>query len=197
METMKSGLRIFSLTLLATLFTSCASSTMDSVPTVAELEGYERVIRARYQSHYDDLEKRRASGSLSKTEYAEHKRQLDSWVSEKANEAAWQKHFLAESERKADGVPTPDAPVALHPGQATGSVGYFGNSGAVTSFYQPSWRNYGAVVGIGGSAGMGSMQGAREQVKSGQSIRNDAMSSGGTYLSRPPPGSIYDEELRR
>lgn len=171
---------------------------MDSVPTVAELELYQRTIQTRYQSHYADIEKQRASGTITKAEYEARRRQLDSMVAEKVNEAAWQKHFLAESERKADGVPTPDAPISLTPGQASGSVGYFGNSGgSMSSFYRPSWQNYGAVAGIGGSAGMGSMQAAREQLKSAQSARNDAISAGGTYLSKPPAGAVYDEQLRR
>lgn len=172
--------------LLSALLASCASTTMHSIPTLAELNAYEKVVRARYQGQYDELEHKRASGALSKAEYAEQKRWLDSKVAEGVNNAAWNKHYLAESERKSDGVPTPDQPVAL--GTAT-SVG--------GGFYMPSYQNYGAVTGMGGSAGMGSMRSANEQISSGKSIRNDAMSAGGTYLSAPPPGSIYDQDVKR
>ena len=34
--------------LLSGLLASCASRTMDSIPTLAELHTYEKVIRARY-----------------------------------------------------------------------------------------------------------------------------------------------------
>ena len=61
----------------------------------------------------------------------------------------------------------------------------------------PSYQNYGAVTGMGGSAGMGSMRSANEQIGQSKSIRNDAMSSGGSYLSAPPPGSVYDQGPRR
>lgn len=172
--------------LLSTLLASCASSTMDSVPTTAELAAYEKVIHARFQGEYDALEKQRATGAISQADYLEQKHRLDSKVSGLVNEAAWQKHFLAESERKADGVPTPDAPVMLNPGSGSGG------------FYQPMTKqNYGNVIGASGTAGMGSMRAANEQITSGKNIRNDAVSAGGTYLSQPPPGSIYDDNVRR
>lgn len=177
---------LLAIVLIPALLVSCASSTMDSVPTVAELHAYEQVIRARMKGEYDALEMQRASGTLSQSEYASQKSRLDSKVSEEVNNAAWQKHFLAESERKADGVPTPDAPVALNSG-ATGGM-----------FYQPMTKqNFGNAIGLSGTAGMGSMRAANEQITSGKSARNDAISAGGTYLSRPPPGSVYDEDLRR
>lgn len=171
--------------LSAGLLASCASRTMDSVPTPEELNAYASVVRARYQAEYNELERKRASGALSKEEYEQHKRFLESKVNEEVNNAAWNKHYLAESERKADGVPTPDAPVALNPGAAG------------ESFYRPSNQNFGQVTGQGGSAGLGSMRGAQEQFSSGQSIRQEAVSAGGTYLSQPPPGSVYDDERRQ
>ncbi len=185
MQLMKFTLRLFASSLLAAWLASCASSTMDSVPTTAELDSYEHVLRARFQSHYTELDKQRASGSISKAEYDERKRQLDSWVAEKVNEAAWQKHFLAESERKANGIPTPDAPVALNPGTAGGSMG---------SFYRPMNQNFSQAAGQSGSAGLGTVQAARAQYENAQTMRT---SSGGAYLSTPPPGSVYDYDVKR
>lgn len=172
--------------LLAGLLASCASSTMDSVPTIAELDKYAAVVRARYRAEYDELEQKRASGRISKEDYDFNKHRLDSEVNQAVNDAAWNKHFLAESERKADGVPTPDQPVALNSANPVGD-----------SFYRPSSQNYGQVTGQSGSAGLGSMRGAQEQIGKGQSIRNESMSAGGSYLSQPPPGSVYDDDRRR
>ncbi len=171
--------------LLAGVLASCASRTMDSVPSVAELESYQQVVRARFKDEYAELESKRASGAINKTDYDFNKRRLDSKVNEEVNNAAWNKHYLAESERKADGVPTPDAPVSLNPGAVGGS------------FYMPSSQNYGQVSGQSGSAGLGSMRGAQEQFDHGRTTRNDAMSAGGTYLSQPQQGSTYDDERRR
>jgi hypothetical protein len=183
---MKNVSQLLMAALLSGLLASCASSTMDSTPTLAELEAYERVVRNRYQGEYNELERQRSSGRLSKADYDEHKRRLDSKVAAEVNDAAWNKHFLAESERKADGVPTPDALVALNPGSTQGE-----------SFYRPSNQNFGQVTGQSGSAGMGSIRSINEQFGNAQSIRGDAMSAGGSYLSQPPPGSIYDENVRR
>jgi len=41
------------------------------------------------------------------------------------------------------------------------------------------------------------MRAAQEQYGQGQTIRNDAMSSGGSYISQPPPGSVYEDDRRR
>lgn len=184
--------------MLSGLLASCAGRTMDSIPTLAELNAYEKVVRSRYQSTYDELEKKRASGAISKADYEEEKHRLDSKVAESVNNAAWNKHYLAESERKSNGIPTPDQPVALNAGQV-GGAGMSGaiSSGGMGSFYRPSYQNYGAVTGMGGSAGMGSMRSANEQISQSKNIRNDAMSAGGTYLSAPPPGSIYDQDVKR
>lgn len=179
---MKTVLTLFAASVLA----SCASRTMDSVPTIAEMEGYTRVVKARYQAEYAELERRRTSGTISSADYDANKRRLDARVSEEVNDAAWNKHFLAESERKADGVPTPDAPVYLDSSSPVGG-----------GFYQPMNQNYGQVTGQSGTAGLGSMRAAQQQFSSGQTIRNDAVSSGGSYLSQPPPGSVYDDNRRQ
>lgn len=183
---MKKVPTLFAAAILAALLPSCASSTMDSVPTVAELAKYEHFIRARFQPEYDELNQLRASGRMSPEEYAVAKSRLDSKVSSEVNNAAWQKHFLAESERKADGIPTPDRPVALQAGMSQGM------------FYQPvTKQGFGNAIGASGTAGMGSMSAAREQFYNAQSISNDAMSAGGSFLSNPAPGSIYDQSTRR
>lgn len=183
---MRNVRQLLAAAILSTLLVSCASSTMDSVPTAAELDHYERVLRARFQSDYNDLESRRSRGTISKAEYEEQKRRLDNYISEQVNEAAWNKHFLAESERKADGVPTPDQTVALDPGAIQGET-----------FYRPSNQNFGQVTGQSGSAGLGSIRAANEQIGNIDSIRNTAVSAGGSYLSQPPPGSVYDEPVKR
>ena len=180
--------------LLSGLLASCATTTMDSIPTLAELNAYEKVIRARYQVMYDELDQKRARGTISKAEYEEQKHRLDSKVHESVNNAAWNKHYLAESERKSDGVPTPDQPVALSAGQVGGMMMGSVASGGMGSFYRPSYMNYGAVTGMGGSAAMGSIRGAKEQLSKAQTTRDDAISAGGTYLSAPPPGSVYDDD---
>jgi hypothetical protein len=161
---------------------------MDSVPTAAQLSAFERLIRARMQPEYDALEKQRASGLINQASYAENKQRLDSKVWEEVNNAAWQNHFLAESERKANGIPTPDDPVGLNAASGGGS----------NSFYRPSNQNFGQVAGQAGSAGFGSLSGAREQFNNQMlSTRNEAISAGGTVLSAPPPGSVYDDEVKR
>lgn len=182
---MRNVRQLLAAAILSTLMASCACSTMESVPTAAELDRYEQVVRARLQPQFAELEQQRSSGALSKEAYQEHKQRLDSYVNEQVNEAAWNKHYLAESYRKANGIPTPDQQVLLNPGTVQGE-----------SFYRPSNQNFGQVVGQSGSAGLGSIRAANEQITNAGAIRDTAVSAGGSYLSQPPPGSVYDEPRR-
>ncbi|WP_395750615.1 hypothetical protein [Prosthecobacter sp.] len=194
---MKNVSHLLMAALLTGVLASCASRTMDSIPTLAELSAYEKVVRARYQPLYDELEHKRSTGAIGKADYEEQKHRLDNKVAEGVNNAAWNKHYLAESERKSDGVPTPDNPVALSPGQVGGTgIGGSVGSGGMGSFYRPSYQNYGAVSGMGGAAGLGSMRSANEQIGNSRTVRNDAMSAGGSFIT-PAPGSIYDDDERR
>lgn len=183
---MRNVRQLLAAAMLSTLMASCASSTMDSVPTAAELDRYEQVVRARLQPDFAELERQRSRGTISSAEYQEQKRRLDGYVQEQVNEAAWNKHYLAESYRKANGIPTPDQEVLLNPGTVQGE-----------SFYRPSNQNFGQVTGQSGSAGLGSIRAANEQIGNASTIRDAAVSAGGSFLSTPPPGSVYDGPVER
>lgn len=67
-------------------------------------------------------------GLLSEADYQADRAALEKRISDDSRDAAWAHHFLAESERKANGVPTPDtaqaivAPNALQGGMGMGSA---------------------------------------------------------------------------
>ncbi|MEZ5387804.1 MAG: SHOCT domain-containing protein [Prosthecobacter sp.] len=183
---MRNVRQLLAAAMLSTLMASCASSTMDSVPTAADLDRYEQIVRARMQPDYAGLERLRSRGAISSAEYQEQKNRLDNYVREQVNEAAWNKHYLAESYRKANGIPTPDNEIVLNPGTTQGE-----------SFYRPSNQNFGQVTGQSGSAGLGSIRAANEQFGNASTIRDTAISAGGSYLSQPPPGSVYDGPVER
>lgn len=95
--------------LLAALLVSCESTA----PTPDQLDALEQKVRADHQVYYDDLNQRRAAGQLTQAEYETEKTKLDHQVHSKVDTMLWTRHELAQSEMKANGIPTPDRPVLL------------------------------------------------------------------------------------
>ena len=138
--------------LLPTLFTaallsSCAS-TSSSLPSDADLERNRERYRALAQPQYDELERDRSSGKISPAVYEAEKTALDNRVHQKAIDAAWTAHELAESERRGLGIPTANSPQQTPIGQSGG--GALGGN----SFYQP--RNDPYASGQSNTPGGGS-----------------------------------------
>ncbi len=95
--------------LLAALLVSCESTA----PTPEQLDALEHKVRADHQAYYDELTQRRDAGQLTQAEYETERTRLDHKVRSKVDTMLWTRHELAQSDRKANGLPTPDKPVLL------------------------------------------------------------------------------------
>lgn len=127
---------------IAILCASCATQS-ETIPTVADLEASQKRFRIVAQPQFDDLERRRASGALSQADYQREKSALEYSVNQQAVDAAWTAHALAESDRKATGIPTPDQPQQVQVGNIGGSL------------YQSHNDQYGSAGGLGGGSATG------------------------------------------
>jgi|GEM_PF-3060438 len=123
------------LSLLATFgLVQCGTSTL---PTADSLTANAQILREQARPEFEELDRRRAAGSLSEGDYQAEKAALEKRISNGARDAAWSRHQLAESERKALGLPTPDAPqVVIAPNALIGGAGGGGVSGG-GSLYRP------------------------------------------------------------
>lgn len=118
----------------AALLSNCETS---SLPTAESLSAGAKVLREQARPEFEELDRKRAMGLLSEEEYQGSRAALEKRISDDARDAAWSRHFLAESERKANGLPTPDAPQAIGaPNALAGGVGGGGVSGD-GSLYRP------------------------------------------------------------
>ena len=142
---------LFAAAALALTCVSCATQAK-TMPSAADLDrSYER-YRLAAQPQFDDLERRRKSGELSQSQYEQQKADLEYTVQRRATDSAWTAHSLAESERRATGIPTPDQPVTAPVG--TGGGGVSGDA----SFYRSHNDQYGSSsqgFGAGGRMGGG------------------------------------------
>jgi hypothetical protein len=150
---------IFFFTLTAVLLVSC----QNTMPTAQMLDAEEGRLRQQHQGRYADLSAQQSSGQLTAAEYAEAKLELDKSIRNEADNLAWSRHALAQTERKAQGLPTPDAPVQM---AAPGAGGVNG-----------SLYNQSRINGISGQMQGGIM---------------DNMTGTGQSLSGGRAGTLYD-----
>ncbi|MEQ1751365.1 MAG: hypothetical protein ABL974_18220 [Prosthecobacter sp.] len=100
---------------------SCESSA----PTAEQMDALQTKIRAEHREEYATLEQQRATGQMSAEQYVTERSSLDKRVQNKVDNMLWNRHALVQSEMRANGIPTPDAPVALDApgvGQSQGSL---------------------------------------------------------------------------
>ena len=138
----------------------CGSS---SLPTAESLSASTRVLREQARPEFDELERRRAMGLLSEVDYQADRAALEKRISDDARDAAWSHHFLVESERRANGEPTPDAPQSIMaPNALQGGAGGGGVAGG-GSLYRPyTQQSQGVANSSGGGVipNMGNMNNA-------------------------------------
>lgn len=162
--------------LACALLASCASSTMDSIPTGERMQIYRNQAQREFAPEFARLNDMRETRQLSEEKYIEQYGILEDRVVQRAHTLAWDQHNLAEMERKAQGVPTPDAPVMNMPPNAM-----MGGAGG-QSQYRPAQQQFNAAFGVGG----GNML--------NPSLLDTRMSTQGGAMSRQNfPGSVYDE----
>lgn len=146
----------------AILLIGCGSSTL---PSAESLSASAQVLRKQARPEFDDLERRRAMGLLSEADYQGDRAALEKRISDDARDAAWSRHFLAESERRANGVPTPDTPQDLAApnamqGGAAGGGGLAGGGSLYRPFTQQSQGAFNNSNASGLIPSMGNMNNA-------------------------------------
>ena len=162
--------------LACAVLASCASSTMDSIPSVEQMQIYKEQAQRDMQPDYLRLADMRHSKELTDSQYFAEVALLDERAVARAHTIAWNQHNMAEMDRQAQGIPTPAAPVMnMAPNAMNGGAG----GGSMYRSYQQQF-NSAAGVGGGNTLSPGQMQ--------------SRMSTQGGALSRQNfPGSIYDD----
>lgn len=162
--------------LACALLASCAASTMDSIPTGEQMQVFKNQAHQDFQSEFARIDELHMTKVLSDAEYQAQYAELQDKVTQRAHTLAWNQHSLAEMDRQAQGVPTPQAPVMnIAPNAMMGGAGG-------QSMYRPSQQQFNMAQGVGGG----------NQLNPGQ--MQTRMSSQGGALSRQNfPGSIYDD----
>jgi hypothetical protein len=100
---------------------SCESTA----PTAEQMDALQTKVRAEHREEYAALEQQRSSGQMSAEQYTAERSTLDKRVQNKVDTMLWNRHALAQSELKANGIPTPDSPISLEApgvGQTQGSL---------------------------------------------------------------------------
>ena len=126
-----------SILLSAAILASCTGP----VPTERDLDNAYRQSMALAQQDIAALAQRRAKGEITAAQYAEQKQAIEDQVTARANDMVLTQHSLVESQRQAQGLPTPSNPQNITVPQAgslsTGSTQRRFNDGDSGGFGAP------------------------------------------------------------
>jgi hypothetical protein len=168
---------LLTLAATCTLLASCASSTMDSIPTKEQMEGFTQSARGQLSSEYAALSDQRNAGTLTDAQYYQEYARLEERAIARANTLAWNSHEMAENERRHYGIPTAGAAASLQVPNATS-----GGAGGQSQF-RSALSQYNTSTGMGGSSTT-----VNPSTLSGR-VGNGGMMGASNY-----PGSIYDRQ---
>ena len=107
--------------LIIAALVSCESTA----PTAAQMDELDAKVRVQYREQFSALEQQRRSGAITQADYDMQHAALNREVTNKVDTMLWSRHALAQSELKANHIPTPDRPVELTPpgvGQSQGTL---------------------------------------------------------------------------
>ncbi|HCN28068.1 MAG TPA: hypothetical protein DIT64_04670 [Verrucomicrobiales bacterium] len=99
-------------------------------------------MRAEHQAEFAALEERRRGGQISDWEHEHELGQLEKRVRNKVDTQLWSRHALAQSELKANDIPTPDRPVSNVPPMAGGIQNSLYNSARQTGMGNQVMGNF-------------------------------------------------------
>ena len=128
-------LRFLACVIAVTTTLSCTST----IPDAAQLDQYQALLRQRAEPEFAEIKRLRDSGQITQATYEAYEKQLNQRILHEADSLAWSRHNMAESQRKALGIPTPDKPVANTP-PIPGI-----NSGG--SLYRPATQQFNSQAG--------------------------------------------------
>lgn len=114
---------------------SCTST----VPTAEELDKYSQILHQRAEPEFAELRRQRTAGQITQETYEAGIAHLENRIRQETDNLAWARHNMAESRRKALGIPTPDKPVALTPPVP--------GVNSANSLYRPATQQFNAAAG--------------------------------------------------
>ena len=143
------------------LICSCQSTAPPSAPTVASLDRYYKEAETRAKAQIADLTVQRDNGQLSADEYDVKVQRIKDSIAAKANELAWTRHELVESELRTKGIPTGGYPQTIQApalGGVNGSLYHTpgdpgGNQGNQTFTPPTSGFTPGTMAGMAATGG--------------------------------------------
>jgi hypothetical protein len=132
---------------LVSLLCLCHCVSHDTVPTAADLDQMHVMCRKEMDDLYVDLDRQLAANEINADTYATKKAALDQRVQQRVMDRTWTRHDMAEKERVALGIPTPDHPVVIaapRPGASGGGMN--------TSSFVPFNQRQSGTIGTTDSA---------------------------------------------
>lgn len=147
--------RVLALQSLAVTLLAFSTSCQSTIPTAADLDHYYQQATDIANRQIAILDGQLARGEISQSQHDTTAAAIRANIPKQAGDLAWARHELAESQKRALGIPTGDHAVQVN------APGAGGNN----SFYQPRGQ---VGSGFGRSSDLGGMSGIQQPTQRGE-----------------------------
>lgn len=128
-------------TALMSLLASCGGMPYNTKPNAADMDRFYKRAEVMAQEQIAVLDKEKAAGRLTQEQYDQRVTYVQSSVGQRANELAWARHELADSQKRALGIPTGDRPQEVSVPSSAGSESFYKPYGQVGSGFGMNYNN--------------------------------------------------------
>lgn len=126
---------------LVSLLTSCGGLPSNTKPTASDMDRFYKRAEEMANQQIAVLDQQKAEGKLTEEQYDQRVTYAKNSIGQRANEMAWARHELADSQKRALGIPTGDRPQEVSVPSAAGSESFYRPYGQVGSGFGMNYNN--------------------------------------------------------
>lgn len=125
----------------AGLLASCSSVPSNTKPSAADMDRFYQHAERMANQQIALLDQQRADGRLTQEQYDVRVAAVKNGIGKQAMELAWARHELADSQKRAMGIPTGDYAQQVAVPSAAGSESFYRPYGQVGSGFGTNYNN--------------------------------------------------------
>ncbi|WP_075090360.1 hypothetical protein [Verrucomicrobium spinosum] len=110
---------------LMCLLASCGGLPSNTKPNASDMDRFYKRAEEMAQEQIAVLDREKAAGRLTQEQYDQRVTYVQNSVGQRANEMAWARHELADSQKRALGIPTGDRPQEVSVPSSAGSESFY------------------------------------------------------------------------
>ncbi|HSJ02357.1 MAG: hypothetical protein ACAI34_05535 [Verrucomicrobium sp.] len=134
-------------TAVACLLPSCADLPYNTKPTASDMDRFYKRAEERANEQIAILDQQKAQGKMTQEQYDVRVTAAKNRIGQNANEMAWARHELADSQKRSLGIPTGDTTQDVTVPSSAGSESFYKPYGQVGSGFGTYSNPSGTPIG--------------------------------------------------